>query len=327
MKRPQRKFLHLVVGAAVLAILSSSMFCQGAWSQTTRTIKIVVPFPPGGGIDVLARVIAEQVGRAQGVTVVVENRPGAATVIATEAVSRAEPDGNTILMANNTFVVAPHTHKVSYDPFSGFEPICRVGSTPTIIAVNSASPYHTLEDLLNAARTKPGEITYGTSPGSAMNVAFERLGRMANLRMTFVPFGGTPPVISAVLGGHIDVAIADYPVAAGQIQAGTLRALATGSRRRLEELPDVPTVAESGYKDYALEIWYGLVAPAKTPKEVVSQLADWFTSSVQVPEIRSKLAAQGISAKAVCGAQFSDDLHQEYDTYGRAIREGNIKAE
>jgi tripartite-type tricarboxylate transporter receptor subunit TctC len=271
--------------------------------------------------------MAEQVSRTQGATLVVENRPGAGTVIATEAVFRANPDGNTVLIVNNSFVVAPHLHKVSYDPLSGFEPICKVGSTPTVVAVNNASPYRTLEDLFNAARTKPGEITYGTAPGSVLNVGFEMLARMANFRMTFVPFGGTAPVVSAVLGDHIAVGHVDYPAAAGQIQAGKLRALATGSRRRIVDLADVPTVAEFGYKDYELDLWYGLLAPAKTPKEVVSQLADWFTRSVQVPEIRSKLAAQGISPGDTCGAQFSVDLRQQYDAYGRAVREANIKAE
>src|SRR4029077_6591805 len=130
------------------------------------------------------------------------------------------------------------------------------------------------------------------------NVSFEMLARMANIRMTFVPFGGTAPAVSAVLGDHITMAHVDYPAAAGQIQAGKLRALATGSRRRIADLAEVPTVAESGYKDYALDLWYGLLAPAKTPKEMVSQLADWFTRSVQVPEIRSKLAAQGINPEA-----------------------------
>jgi tripartite-type tricarboxylate transporter receptor subunit TctC len=153
------------------------------------------------------------------------------------------------------------------------------------------------------------------------------LGRMANFRMTFVPFGGTAPAVSAVLGEHIVVAHVDYPAAAGQIQAGKLRPLATGSRRRIAELPQVPTVAESGYKDYDLDLWYGLFAPAKTPKAVVSQLAVWFTQSVQAPEIKSKLAAQGINPVDTCGAEFTADLRKQYDAYGRAIRGANIKAE
>jgi tripartite-type tricarboxylate transporter receptor subunit TctC len=162
MKLLRRSFFPLASGVVALSILFVSMLCQAAWSQTTRTIKIVVPFPPGGGIDVLARMMAEQVSRTQGVTMVVENRPGAGTVIATEAVFRAKPDGNTVLIVNTSFVVAPHTHKVSYDPFSGFEPICNVGSTPTVIAVNSASPYRTLEDLFNAARA-PGRARSPTA--------------------------------------------------------------------------------------------------------------------------------------------------------------------
>jgi tripartite-type tricarboxylate transporter receptor subunit TctC len=328
-KRPRRRFLHRssCIGAIALAALAVSATGFPVFSQGTRTIKVVVPFPPGGGIDVLARIMAEQIGRMQAATVVIENRPGAGTVIGTDAVYRAKPDGNTVLIDNNSFVVTPHLRKVDYDPFLGFAPICNAADTPTVIAVNSASPYRTLDELFAAARAKPLALTYGSAPGSALNVAFEMLSRMASFRMTFVPFGGTPPAVSAVLGDHIVVAHVDYPSAAGQIQAGKLRALATGSRRRIAALPQVPTVAESGFKDYGLDLWYGLFAPAQTPKEVVSELADWFSRSVQVPEVKAKLAAQGINPVAMCGADFVADLRKQFDTYGRAIREADIKAE
>jgi tripartite-type tricarboxylate transporter receptor subunit TctC len=154
---------------------------------------------------------------------------------------------------------------------------------------------------LHAARERPGQLTYGSAPGAVAQVGFAMLAHAANVHMTFVPFGGTLPAINAVLGGHIDAAgMVDYPVAAGQLQAGKLRALATGSRKRIEGLPDVPTVAESGFEDYELEIWYGLFAPARTPAETILQLATWFREAVQAPAIRSKLATQQLSPVSYC---------------------------
>src|SRR5436309_1359228 len=158
MKLPRRSFLHLAAAAAALLFLVT-LADQGALSQAARTIKIVVPYPPAGGSDILARVLAEQIGRAQGLTLVVENRPGAGGVIGTEAVSRAAPDGNTLLITTASIVIGPHVRKLNYDPRTSFEPICYLVKTPLLIVVNSASSYHTLADLLKAARAKPGELT------------------------------------------------------------------------------------------------------------------------------------------------------------------------
>jgi len=326
MKLPRRQFLHLAAGAAAPMVVLA--FAQSrAWPQGARTIRLVVPLPPGGGIDAIARVMAEEVGRTHGVVVVVENRPGAGTVIATEAVLRAKPDGNTLLLTLNSFLVAAHTRKLSYDPLINFEPICATGSTPPVIVVDARSPYRTLDDLVRAARARPGELTYALLTGTTLMVGFEMLNRDAGMKMTFVQFAGTAPSVTAVLGGHVTATMVDYPAAAGQLQAGTLRALATGSRTRMEWLPEVPTVAELGYKEFDLDLWYGLFAPKATPKAVVDQLADWFTSSVSRPEIRSRLLAQGIKAGGQCGAPFAASLRKQYDEYGRIIREANIKAE
>ena len=322
----RHRFLIPAAAAVALGMVAAVLSGAGAWSQT-RTIKLVVPFPPGGGIDAVARVMADEIGRTHGPTIVIENHPGAGTVLATEAVMRAKPDGNTLLIVNNTFLVTPHLRKVSYDPLASFQPICRVATTPTVIVVNKASPYRTLADLLSAARARPGELTYGSVFGAVLHIGFAMLQRAADASMTFVPYPGTTPAVSAVLGGHVVSALVDYPAAAGQLQAGTLRALATGSRRRIEWLADVPTVAESGYQDFELELWYGLLAPANTAAETVSQLGGLFRARLQGPEIRSRLLAQGVAANAICAAGFRAYLRKQYMEYGRAITEANIKAE
>jgi tripartite-type tricarboxylate transporter receptor subunit TctC len=331
MKLLRRRFLHLAAAVAavvVLTVILVTLPSYGARSQTARTIKIVVPVQPGGSIDILARLLGQQIGRPPGPTVVVENRTGAGTIIGTEAVSRAAPDGNTLLINTTNLIISPHLRKVNYDPLTSFEPICDLTHAPTFIVVNSASPYRTLADLLNAARAKPGGLTLaGSGPATTIHIAFEMLKRAANVNMTFIPYPGTAPAVSALLGEHVTSILTTYASVAEQLKSGKLRALATASPARIVALADVPTVAESGYKNYEVDLWNGLFAPAKTPKETVSQLAGWFTAALHVPEIKVRLAAQGLYPVEMCGTDFATYLRKQYDEYGRIIREANIKAE
>jgi tripartite-type tricarboxylate transporter receptor subunit TctC len=324
MKNPHRPFMLCLSAAAVILI---SLYCHGAWSQTSRTIKLVVPYGPGGPNDFLARVAAEQVGRMQGLTMVIENRPGGGTVIGAEAVARAVPDGNTLMLLSSELVISPHLRRVNYDPLTSFEPICYLATSPIVLTVNSAAPYHTLANLFDEARAKPGNLTLATTPTSAYHIAFEKLKRAADIDITLVPYPGGAPAVTALLGGHVTSMLSSYQNAAEQLRAGRLRALATATSTRAEALPEVPTIAESGYGGFEADVWYGLVAPAKMPKETVSQLADWFTSAIQAPEVKSKLVAQGFFPVGICGADFGRYIRKQYDDYGRVIRESNIKAE
>jgi tripartite-type tricarboxylate transporter receptor subunit TctC len=317
----------IIQSALVAAALASLLALAGApaWSQAGQTTRLIVPYPPGGGIDVLARILADEIGRTQGQAIVIENRPGAGTEIGTEVVARAAPDGRTLLFNNNAIVILPHVRKVNYDLRTDLAPICNTASTPTVMVVNSNSPYHSLQDIVTAARAKPGELTYGSAPAGLMNVAFEMLAHQGDFKATFVPFGGTPPALNAVLGEHITIGFVDYPAAAGHIQAGKLRAVAVGSRARIPELPDVPTIAESGFKDYEIEVWYAVFAPAKTPGDVMSRVAGWFRDASLSPAIRGKLTAQAFHPVAQCGADFAAYLKSEDDKFGRAVRDANIK--
>jgi tripartite-type tricarboxylate transporter receptor subunit TctC len=296
-----------------------------AWSQTSQTIRLIVPYPPGGGIDVLARILADEIGRAQGRSIVIENRPGAGTEIGTEVVARAAPDGRTLLFNNNAIVILPHVRKVNYDLRTDLVGVCNAASTPTVMVVNATSPYRSLQDIVAAARAKPGELTYGSAPAGLMNVAFEMLAHQGGFKATFVPFGGTPPALNAVLGEHITIGFVDYPAAAGHIQSGKLRAVAVGSRTRIPELPDVPTIAESGFKDYEIQVWYAVFAPAKTPSDVTSRVAGWFKDAALSPATRGKLIAQGFNPSGQCGAEFAAYLKSEDDKFGQAVRDANIK--
>jgi tripartite-type tricarboxylate transporter receptor subunit TctC len=323
MNLPRRNSLRLAAGAIALA--AAFVFATFHSARSQPAFKIVVPFPPGGSADILARLLAEQIKRTAGSAVVVENRPGADTVIGTEAVSRAAPDGNTVLIVANPFLTNPHLSKLSYDPLTSFEPVCRLASSPTVIVINSSSRYRTLADLVDAARAKPGELSLASI--NTFRIAFEMFKRMANIDMIFVPYPGNAPAVTALLGNHVTSVFAVYPTVAEQVAAGKLRALVTTSRTRIEAMPQLPTAAESGYKDYSEEAWFGVVAPAKTPKEALSRLSASFSAAIQVPETKQKLASQGLYPMEACGAEFGAYLRNRYEEYGRVIRDANIKAE
>jgi tripartite-type tricarboxylate transporter receptor subunit TctC len=206
MKFSRRRFLHLAAGAAavrILAVVPLALSSHCAWSQPARTIKVVVPSPAGGSSDVLVRLLGEAISRAKGPTIVIENRPGAGTMIGTEAVARAAPDGTTILNTQTPFIINALLRKVNYDPLMSFEPICHLVSERTVIVVNSASPYRTLGDLIGAARAKPGGLTGASLPASPSQFVFETLKRAVNVDITFVPYPGGAPAINALLGGHV----------------------------------------------------------------------------------------------------------------------------
>jgi tripartite-type tricarboxylate transporter receptor subunit TctC len=313
---------------AIACLASGLMALCGAEAsaQSAKTIKIVVPSSPGGGADVLARLLADHIGKVERQTIVVENRPGAGNTIGTEAVARAEPDGSTVLISTPEFVINSHLRKLNYDPLTSFASVCYLARSPQLFVVNSTSPYMTLGDLLNAARAKPGELSMASAgPASSPHVLIETLKRAAGVNLTYVPYQGSAPAVNALLGGHLTAVLASYPNVAEQVRSGKLRALASASPSRFEQMPDVPTLVESGFKDIEADIWFGVAAPAKTPKDTISQLARWFTAALQAPEIRTKLSDQGMFPAGICGEDFAAFVRKQYDAYGHAIREAGIK--
>jgi tripartite-type tricarboxylate transporter receptor subunit TctC len=319
-----RLFKGLAAGIAIgLFALSVAARAEGA-----RTLKIIIPFPAGGAADIWGRLLGEQIGRAHGVTVLVENRPGAGTVIATEAVSRAPADGGTVLLVGNSFTINPSLRRLTYDPVTSFEPICHLLNSPQLIAVSSASPYRNLGDLVMAAKARPGELTLAVNgPATAQHLTGELFKSVAGIDLTYVPYPGGAPAVNALLGQHVTSVIANYSELIEHMKAGKLRALAATSRTRIEPLPDLPTVAEQGYKDFDMRVWFGIVAPAGTPKETAAQLADWFTAALQEPDIRAKLVRIGLYPVHVCGADFGAYIRAQVEENARIIRDANIRWE
>jgi tripartite-type tricarboxylate transporter receptor subunit TctC len=318
----------LAVATPLIFAIAVALTEQSAWSQTTKTMKIIAPAAPGGIYDTMARLLGEQIGRAQGQTVLIENRTGAGGVIAAEAVSRAVPDGSVLLIISPDMLIPPHLRKLNFDLINSFEPICYLVSAPLVLVVNTGSPYKTLGDLLEAARAKPGEITMASfGPATSLQIVFETLKRAANVEMTFLSYPGVAPAINALLGGHVTSVLTSYSTASEQLKAGKLRALATTARSRIAALPEVPTISESGYPGYELDYWLGMLAPVTTPKDKISELAGWFTAALQAPEFMAKLAPLGLLPAGVCGADFAALLRKQYNDFGRVVRETNMKAE
>lgn len=316
------------LAAMLIAAIALALMGTAAWPQSNRTIKIILPFAPGGPAYNAIRILGQQISATGGPTIVVEPHPGAGTAIGTELVSTATPDGNTLGIISNSFVLLPQTRKVNYDPLTDFAPICDLVDFPPLIVVNSESPYHTLGDLIAAARAQPGILTLASiGPATVSHLTVERLKLRAKVDIIFVPYPGYSPGIEALLGSHVTAALADYSSLVEHIKAGKLRPLATTMPARIDQLPDVPTVAESGYKDFVAEFFVGLIAPAKTPKGTVSQIAAMFTTAMQPPDIKAKLAALGLFPNGTCGADFAAILRSDYEEYGRVIREANIRME
>ena len=257
---------------------------------------------------------------------VVESRPGAGSEIGTEYVSRAAADGNTLLVMSPSFVVLPHVRKLNYDPLTDFVPICELATFPPLIVVNGDSPYHTLNDFIDAARARPSALTYGTiGPDTASQIAFEMLTQAAKVNITFVPFTGYTPAIQALLAHQVTAAQADLTTLQGQLQTGQLRALATTAAARVPVLPNVPTVIESDYNDVEAEFYIGVVAPAKTPRATISQTIRWFSDAIRVPEIKARFASLGFVPGGQCGGDFGAILRKDYGNYGRTIREAHLQ--
>jgi tripartite-type tricarboxylate transporter receptor subunit TctC len=311
--------------AILLTLIGLTLTGTAAWPQSGHTIRLILPFPPGGPADAMARVLADQIGKSGGPAFVIESHPGASTEIGTELVSRAAPDGDTLAIISNSFITLPHLRKLKYDPLTDFAAVCELASFPPLIAVNSQSPYKTLADFIAAARAQPGTLTLASiGPGSSSQIAFEMLKRAANVNITFIPFPGYTPSIQAVLGNQVTAAIADLSTLQGQLKGGQLRALATFVPKRIDLLPEMPTVIESGYNVEAA-FFGAIVTPAKTPKDTIGKLIAMFRAAMQAPGVKTRFAELGFYPGGSCGADFSAQLHKQYEEYGAIIRDANMK--
>ncbi len=320
------KFLMAAVLSAVLSFVGHAALAQ---SLVGKSVRIIVPYPAGGAGDVITRVLAQQITETGGPTFVVENRPGAGSIIGSDVAARATPDGLTILLVENPFILGAVLHPTDhYHPVKSFDPICYLADTPAVIAVAGNSELKTLPDFLKAAKDKPGTLSYGsTGPASTVHIAGELLKRAAGIDLIYVPFAGTPPVVNAVLGGHVTAVIANYSDLKAQIDSKGLRAIAVPAQKRIEPLPDIATLEEQGFKNIEASIWFGFVAPIGTPKDMLAQFEKYFTAAIQVPAVKSRLNIVGLYPKVSCGPEFGKFIATQTENYTEFVKEFDIKGE
>ena len=311
---------------AVLAALVSLPFA--ATAQSAKTVRLIVPFTPGGSTDILARVLAPKLTAALGQQVVVENKPGAGGSLGASEAAKAEPDGNTLLMGHiGTLGVNPSIYpKLGYDPLKSFVPVAYVAQVPNVLVVNAASPLRSLKDLIAAAKARPGQVSYSSGGnGSAAHITVEALKLKTGIFMLHIPYRGTAPSITDLIAGQVDCSFTGAPTVLQHLRSGRLRALAVSSPQRLPALPEVPTVAESGYPGFEADQWYGIVAPAGTPAALVTRLNAEINKALALPDVAQQLAAEGAVPVPGNPQAFGNLIRREIPRWAEVVKAGNVK--
>ena len=327
--RPSRRaFVRglLRLGPLTLGLAPLTARAQPAWPA--RPLRLVVPQSAGGAVDLVSRVMAERLEPGLGVTVVVENKPGASGVIGVEAVKRAAPDGYTLLMASsNTHTMLPHLiDPLPYDPFRDFAPVANFSYTTKMIVVSNALNATTLAELVGVARDRPGVLNYGSAGiGSSNHLDTEMFARAAGIRLVHVPYRGSAQGLNALVAGEIQVLLVSVTSALPLVRAGRVRAIAVFSDRRAPRLPEVPTVAEGGYPDLDVRTWMGVVVPAATPGVIVDRLNREINRLLATPAMREWLADQGLEAASGTPGGFAATLRADFAKWGAVVRELGLR--
>ena len=315
---------------AVLPIFLAAFFSAvQAQSFPTKPLHIIVPFPPGGAADVTSRLLGEQMAKGLGQPVIADNRPGAGAVIGYELGARSPGDGHTLLVVFPSFVINPSVKPgLKYDPLRDFKAVGQTISVPMVFAVNASVPARSLEELVALARAKPGEIAYGTpGAGTTHHVIGELFRLTAKINIVHAPFQGGGPAITAAVGGHIPMVLANVSEVVAFAKGGKMRPLAVTTAERAEAMPDIPTMREVGYPEVESTNWSGLVVPAATPPAVIARLNAELAGALRNAEVREKLKTYGMSPAPGTPEQFDAFLRSESVRYGKVVREAGIKAD
>jgi len=319
--------LLAAISAVVLATVGGPAYAQ---TYPSRTVTLVVPFPPGGGVDALARILAERLSVALKQSVVVENRTGGGGTVGTRQVAKAEPDGYTLMLAHTgTISINPSLYaNAGYDPRKDFSPIGLIGSMPVALIAHPSFPAKTVADVIAIAKREPGKLNFGTSAvGTGGYLTAEYFKSVAGLDMTIIPYRGTAPLMNDLIGGHVPVSFGVLPPAIGNIQSGSLRAIAVTGTRRFSLLPDVPTASESGLPGFDAVLHYGLVAPAGTPRPIIERLNKELRALAESDLVKQRVQAEGGDALTSTPEEYAKDIDQEETKWSTLIRKLNLKVE
>lgn len=317
---------------ACLAVLAAALMSAGAAQAAypERVVRIVVPFPAGGTTDILARLVADRLDKRLGGRFIVENRPGASGAIGTQAVAQAEPDGYTLVMATiNTHGINSSVFKaLPYDPVRDFAPITIVAATPNVLMVHPSLGVNDVAGLLRLAREKPGAIDFGsTSTGGSPHMSGELLKVLAGVQLNHVPYRGGGPMLNDLIAGHIRVGFDNLPSAIGHVRGGSVKALAVTTAERFPSLPDVPTMGEAGVPGYEVSAWFGLLAPAKTPRPIVDTLQTTIAAILSEPEMRERLLELGGVAGGMSPDAFGEIVRREVAKWPDVVAKTGVKVE
>ena len=317
-------FLRFICAAFALALSAGA----GAWP--TKPVTFIVPYPPGGGTDVIARIVQEPLARQLGQPIVIENRGGAGGSVGTAAAARATPDGHTMLFTLSSHSINPVIYaKLPFDTERDFRPVSMVASLPQLFAVHPATPYQTFDELVSYMRSHPGKVDYASvGIGSPSHIAGELLKMRLPAYMVHIPYRGGGPAVAATMAGDVPLLIVSIPAAMSQVRAGRLRPLAVSTQQRTSILPDVPTVAEAtGMRDYEVDSWYAVFAPAGTPDEVVARMSREISAVVAQPAVKAKLLEQGAEGRSSTPEALGKVVSHEIVQWRALVKHANIIAE
>lgn len=316
----------------LILAFAAALPCTGVFAQAwpAKPIRVVVPFPPGGGTDIVAREVTQQVAAATGWTFVIDNRPGAGGNLGVDAVAKSPADGYTLVLGQTSnLAINPTLYtKLPYDPQKDLVPIVLVAKAPLVMVTGNRSPYKTLADAVAAAKARPGAVNFASpGNGTVAHLASELLQKAAAVKTQHVPYKGAAMALTDVISGNVDLYMSSVPTLLGQIKQGKLRALAVTSAKRVDDLRDVPTIDESGYKGFDAVTWFGFLAPAGTPKDMVVRLNTAFNKALAMPELRKKLGDEGADAAGGTPEQFATLIKDDSVRWGRIVKESGARVD
>jgi tripartite-type tricarboxylate transporter receptor subunit TctC len=320
--RPRYRAVALLVFACIAGFSSAQQY-------PTRPIRFISPYPAGGGNDTLLRILGDKLGDQVGQRVIVDNRPGANTIVGTELLVKSPPDGYTFILVPNSFATNPSFYpKLPYDTSKDVAPVGQVAQSPQMIVAHPSVPAKTLKELLTLAKAQPGVLSYGTSGnGSTGHLAGVLLTMMTHVELTHIPYKGTAPAVNELVGGHIPLMISSMLATLPHVRAGKLRIIALTTARRSQALPEVPTIAESGVPGYDATLWYGILAPARTPDAIIKRMNGELGTALRNPDVVEKLSSQAVEPHHTSPEQFAALVRTELAKWSKVIRASGVKSD
>ena len=324
-----KRFVSIPI--AFVAVLLASVWLPTALGQQSypgKAIRLVTPYPPGGGTTVVARVLGQKLTESWGQQVLVDNRGGGNTIIGTEVVAKSPPDGYTLILVVSTYVIVPSLIPTPYDVIKDFAPIATVANSDYVLVVHPSIPAKNLKELITLAKARPGQLNYGsTGSGGVQHLAGESLNMLAGIKMEHIPYKGSGQLLPALIGGHVDMSFQTPPASLPHINAGKIRPIATGGNKRLSSLPAIPTFAEAGVRGLEVTTWFGVLAPAGTPQPIVQKLSGELYRIITMPDVKEKLESLGAEPFFSNSESFAALLKNDMARYTKVIKAANIKAE